>query len=332
MTKILVVDDEESIRTMMRMTLELDGYEVFTAGDGETALGLFGDKAPDVVLLDVRMPGMGGIEVLRRMRSLSPEAEVIIITGHGDMNMAVDCLRQEASNFLVKPVGDELLSIALKRSLEKLALKRKLKEYTRNLETLLREGNAELEKSFRFRENLIENSPDAIVSVGRNGEIAIFNSAAEKLLGYREEDVVGKFNIVNLYKPGVAKALMKDLRSPEYGGRGALRKREVIILHKDGREIPVFLSAAILYEHGREAGSVGIFTDLRERKELERKLLDREVRPPRAVEVQASLDRIRAGVETLRRSLSGNDAASGALDAIIMETEQIRAIIQSVSE
>ena len=67
MNKILLVDDEESIRNMMRMTLELDGYSVLTAADGPSALTIFQDEFPDVVLLDVRMPGMDGVEALRRM-------------------------------------------------------------------------------------------------------------------------------------------------------------------------------------------------------------------------------------------------------------------------
>ena len=113
---------------------------------------------------------MDGIEVLTRIKALDPDSEVIIITGHGDMEMAVECLRREASNFLTKPLGEELLSISLKRSLEKVALKKKVKQYTTNLETLVREANVELEQAYQFRENLIENSPDAIVSV-RKGRI-----------------------------------------------------------------------------------------------------------------------------------------------------------------
>ena len=118
----------------------------------------------------------------------------------------------------------------------------------------MREANDELERAYKFRENLIENSPDAIVSVKKGGEIVIFNSAAERLLGYSKEIVVGAMNIVNLYPPGVAKQIMKDLRSEDFGGKGVLQKREVEILHKDGRPIPVYISASILYEGSQESG------------------------------------------------------------------------------
>ncbi len=273
MAKVLVVDDEESIRNMMRMTLELDGHQILLAADGPTALNLYEKESPDVVFLDVRLPSMDGIEVLTRIKALDPDSEVIIVTGHGDMQMAVECLRREASNFLTKPLGEELLSISLKRSLEKVALKKKLKKYTSNLETLVREANVELEQAYQFRENLIENSPDAIVSVRRDGSIVIFNSAAEKMTGYKKSDVLGKMSIVGLYRPGEAKQVMKDLRSKRFGGSGILQKRELVLLDNQGNQIPVYLSASILYQGGQEAGSVGIFTDLREMKKLEKKLL-----------------------------------------------------------
>ena len=258
---------------MMRMTLELDGHQILLAEDGPTGLKLFEKESPDVVFLDVRLPGMDGIEVLTRIKALDPDSEVIIVTGHGDMQMAVECLRREASNFLTKPLGEELLSISLKRSLEKVALKKKLKQYTNNLETLVREANVELEQAYQFRENLIENSPDAIVSVRRDGSIVIFNSAAEKMTGYNKSEVLGKMNIVALYRPGEARLVMKDLRSKKFGGPGILQKREMVLLDNKANQIPVYLSAAILYQGGQEAGSVGIFTDLREMKKLEKKLL-----------------------------------------------------------
>jgi two-component system, NtrC family, sensor kinase len=273
MAKILVVDDEQSIRNMMQMTLELDGHQVVLAEDGPTGLEMFKQESPDVVLLDVRLPRMDGREVLTRIKALDPDSEVIIITGHGDLDMAVECLRREASNFLTKPVGEELLSISLRRSLEKVALKRKVKQYTTNLETLVREANVELEQAYQFRENLIENSPDAIVSIRKGGSIIIFNSAAERMLGYKKSEVLGKMNIAEVYPAGEAKRIMKDLRSKEFGGPGILQKREMVVVDKQGNEIPVYLSAAILYQAGQETGSVGIFTDLREMKKLERRLL-----------------------------------------------------------
>jgi len=337
MTTVLVVDDEESIRHLMRMTLELDGYRVLTAEDGPTALEMFEKEEPEVVLLDVRMPGMDGIEVLRRIKAVNSDTEVIIITGHGDLDMAVACLRKEASNFLTKPVDDEILSLSLKRSLEKLALKKKLKQYTSNLETLVREANLELERAYQFRENLIENSPDAIVSVRKGGEIIIFNSAAERLSGYKKEEVIGKMNIVDVYLPGVAKQIMKDLRSDDFGGRGILQKREVVLLDKHGEQIPVYISAAILYDEGRECGSVGIFTDLREKQKLEKQLLRAEklsslgkLSAGIAHEINQPLTGVLTFAHLLLKKFKDEPQTRKDLEIIVRETTRIKGIVQGI--
>ncbi|MCK5658238.1 MAG: response regulator, partial [Deltaproteobacteria bacterium] len=83
--KILVIDDEASTRDLLKMSLESDGYTVFVAEDGPKGLEIFARELPSVVLTDIKMPGMDGIEVLRRVKEQSPDTEVIVITGHGEM-------------------------------------------------------------------------------------------------------------------------------------------------------------------------------------------------------------------------------------------------------
>ncbi len=273
MSKILVADDEESIRKMMQITLELDGHQVLLAEDGPTGLEMFKKESSDVVFLDVRLPGMDGREVLIHIKALDPDSEVIMITGYGDMEITLECLRREASDFLTKPISEEILSISLKRSLERMARKRIVKQDTIILEALVREANVELEQAYQFRENLIENSPDAIVSIAKGGSIIIFNSAAERLLGYEKAEVVGKKNIADLYPRGEARRIMRDLRSNDYGSPGVLQKRDLVVLDKYGKEIPVCISASLLYQAGQEVGSVGIFTDLREIRGLEKQVI-----------------------------------------------------------
>ncbi len=334
---VLVIDDEQSIRELMRMSLEMDGYRVLLAENGEKGLEIFRTERPDVVLLDVRMPEMDGLEVLRTIKSEAPDAEVIMISGHGDMDMVLEALRAEAANFLTKPVHDDLLAFALKRSIERITMKRKLKQYTRNLETLVREANVELERAYQFRENLIENSPDAIVSVRKGGEIIIFNSAAERLLGYKKQEVIGKMNIVHVYPPGVAKRVMKDLRSESYGGKGILQKQELMVVNKDGASIPVYLSASILYEEGREAGSVGIFTDLREQKELEIQLMRTEklsslgkLSAGIAHEINQPLTGVLTFASLLLKKFQEDETTKKDLEVIVRETTRIRRIVQGV--
>jgi len=142
--KILLVDDEEGIRTVLGITLADYGYEVLKAGSGEEALRLFREREPEIVMTDIKMPGMDGIQVLRKIKKESPDTEVIMITGHGDMELAIQSLKWNATDFITKPINDDALEIALKRANEKIFLKSKMKEYTENLEQLVEEKTNEL--------------------------------------------------------------------------------------------------------------------------------------------------------------------------------------------
>ncbi|OGR22013.1 MAG: anti-anti-sigma factor [Desulfobacula sp. RIFOXYA12_FULL_46_16] len=114
--KILVIDDEKPTLSMFRLFLTAYGYEVVTAEDGEKGLALFHEIRPGIVFTDLKMPGLDGLEVLRRIRASDIPSEVIIITGHGDMENAVEALDLDASDFINKPVERHALSSALARA------------------------------------------------------------------------------------------------------------------------------------------------------------------------------------------------------------------------
>ncbi len=141
---LLLVDDEEDIRDVLQLPLEDLGYKVLTAENAETALAIFRKKKPAMVLTDIKMPGMDGIELLQEIKKDSPETEVIMITGHGDMSLAIKSLKYEATDFIIKPINVSSLEIALGRAEERIHTRFKLLEYTRNLEKLIRE-KAELQ-------------------------------------------------------------------------------------------------------------------------------------------------------------------------------------------
>jgi len=120
--RILVVDDEEHLRRMMRLTLEAAGYEVEEAADGESALALFGDGGRfDATLLDQRMPGLDGLETLRRMKRQRAEAVVIMVTAYATIELAVDAMKLGATDFVRKPMTPETLRQAVAAALEKRA-------------------------------------------------------------------------------------------------------------------------------------------------------------------------------------------------------------------
>jgi DNA-binding response OmpR family regulator len=114
--KILVIDDEKPTLSMFKLFLTAYGYEVYTAQDGERGLVLFNEICPEIVFTDIRMPGIDGLEVLRRIRESGIASQVIIITGHGDMEKAVEALDLDASDFINKPVERQALNSALARA------------------------------------------------------------------------------------------------------------------------------------------------------------------------------------------------------------------------
>ncbi len=142
--KILLADDEAGIRKVLGISLSDSGYEVLTAADGQAALEIFQQAKPPIVLTDIKMPGMDGIELLQKIKQQAPDTEVIMITGHGDMELAIRSLKHEATDFVTKPINDDVLDIALKRAHERIDMRRQLREYTENLEQLVRKQSARL--------------------------------------------------------------------------------------------------------------------------------------------------------------------------------------------
>ena len=147
---VLVVDDEVGIRHILEMSLETAGYKVLTAESGRQALTMVRDEHPSIVLADIKMPGMDGIQLLQKIKEESPDTEVIMMTGHADLDLAIQSLKYEASDFITKPVNYDALEIALKRVHEKLWMKDQIRQYTEGLERLVSEKSRRLVEAERL--------------------------------------------------------------------------------------------------------------------------------------------------------------------------------------
>ncbi len=147
---ILLVDDEEDIRDVLDISLSDLGYHVLTAANGEDALSIFRKENPPVVLSDIKMPGMDGIELLQKIKLENSDTEVIMITGHGDMDLAIKSLKYEATDFVTKPINDDVLEIALKKAFERISLRQQIRDYTENLEILVEEKTRKLLEAERL--------------------------------------------------------------------------------------------------------------------------------------------------------------------------------------
>jgi len=274
MTRLLLIDDEEINVRVLSMSLGSDGYEVFTATSGAKGLEIFDRENPEIVITDIKMPGMDGIEVLKRVKARDPDTEVIIITGHGDIDNAIEALKYGASDFINKPIRDEVLSIALSRAEEKVTIHEKLKTLTKELKRSVDIATRELRRKSSFQIKLIKSANDGIVATDKGFTIVIFNPAAEEIFGYTKQEAVGKLNVRDLYNEDVL-TVLDTKRQPPHAIK-APPSWETEIISKTGEAIPVRFSGTALYEKHEMVGSVAFFQDLREIKRLEAELIRTE--------------------------------------------------------
>ncbi len=132
--RILVIDDEAAIRDSLKMTLEYDGNDVMLAATGEEGVKLVEREAPDLVFLDIKMPGMDGLEVLQKLRHLVDVTPVVVISGHGDINTAVEATKLGAFDFIEKPLERERVLVTVRNAVDTRRLKTENKTYRRDAE------------------------------------------------------------------------------------------------------------------------------------------------------------------------------------------------------
>jgi len=204
----------------------------------------------------------------------------------------------------------------------------------------------ELHHTKDFLERLIDSSVDAIIAADMQGRIILFNKGAEAVLGYSAHEALAGMTVRQVYPPGIAERIMAQLRSPDFGGRGRLSVVRQELVNRSGELVPVNMTASILYEGGREVASVGIFTDLRDRMQLERKLSDVETRLEEseksavivalagtaAHELNQPLTSVMGYAELLKRKLKPEDFAFKPVDIIYREAERMAEIVRKIGK
>jgi len=238
--KVLIIDDEEGIRRVLRIILQQMGYAVLCAADGKEGLALFETESPSIVITDIRMPEVDGIQVLKSVKERTDEAEVIVVTGHGEMDLAIEALKLQASDFIHKPISNDALLLAVDRARERISIRRELRGYTEELERKVQEATAGLRRANAFQENLIQSSIDGIVGTDREGTVVVFNRSAQRLSRYSQEEVVSVKRISHLFG-GETSALMMEV----LGGRGSqgepsgIAHRDTHLVARDGTPVPI---------------------------------------------------------------------------------------------
>jgi signal transduction histidine kinase len=158
-TPVLIIDDEPSIREGLKEFLDDEGYDVHLAADGGEALGIFQKVYPELVVTDLRMPGMPGIEVISRIRALRDDTAVIVLTGHGTLETAVEAIRLNVFDFISKPIDLDQFKSTLDRARDGLLTARKVKEEMDSLWEQLALAQSHLNE---YRQKMAEVEPLAL--------------------------------------------------------------------------------------------------------------------------------------------------------------------------
>jgi DNA-binding NtrC family response regulator len=173
------VDDEQDIREASERILARIGFQVLKASRGDEGLAVLAKEKVSIVLLDLKMPGMDGLEVLQHIRSLDETIQVIVITGYATIETAIEAMKLGAYDFISKPFEPDQLRIVVNRAWEKISLRREAEKLEEERRRTL--SDLDLEKS-RIH-TILESFPSGVVVTNSRGQVVLMNPAFRQLLG-----------------------------------------------------------------------------------------------------------------------------------------------------
>jgi len=188
---ILIVDDEETIRQLLRKTLSREGYQCQEAPNAEQALEKLKNNLISLVVLDIKMPGKSGIELLPEIKAVYPDTAVVMATATIDINVAIQCMKQGAYDYVTKPFNLDAVVLSLDRALDKRRLELEIKEYQQHLEQMVAERTDELKQAI---EKIKLTSLDTIHRLAKAAE-------------YRDEDTGAHIKRIGQYSATIARKM-----------------------------------------------------------------------------------------------------------------------------
>lgn len=348
MDAVLIIDDERLIRELCCGILTQAGFRVLSAKDALEGLRLAQEEAVGVILLDIMMPGMSGLEALKRFGEIAPEAPVLMVTADSTRKSLIDSLRFGAHDFILKPFDPQDLIHAVKRAMERhrllkenrelmQALTHKVEELTKlnalyealahRLEERVREQTVELRKGKALLENILAHMASGLLVVDNDGRITMINrhgaevlhSSPEALLGERLLDQFPEAQKLLQVKPDrVSNEL--ELRLP------------------DGAVIPLgFNNSFLLSPQGEPEGVIVVFRDLSEIKQLQEEIRrkDRlatigEVASGIAHEIKNPLFGISSVAQILAKEVSFEPVHRDLVLAMVAETKRLNTLVENL--
>jgi two-component system, OmpR family, phosphate regulon sensor histidine kinase PhoR len=260
--RVLVVDDELDIREASERILSRIGFHLSTAARGDEALQIFERARSDIVLLDLKMPGLDGMEVLQRLRELDPSILVIVITGYATVETAIEAMKQGAYDFIPKPFEPDQLRIVVNRAADKIRLTRETQklelEKTRTLFDL------DTEKS-RLR-TIIESLPDGLLVTNTGGQVVLINPSCRQMLKLDRDTASGRPLQEYLSDEALCRLVM-EISKGKHVDYGDIPEQEFALV--DGTYLRA-VAQPVLGERKECLGAIVTFLDITSLKVLDR--------------------------------------------------------------
>lgn len=321
---MLVVEDKpEMIQILTDYVLEPQGYVPLTALNGEEGLRMALSEEPDLVILDLRMPKVSGMQVLQTLRELQRQVPVIVITAYGSEEVVVRALRLGADDYVAKPFElDEMIHV-IKRVLSKSKQEQERARLSQELEKSVEELTKQIEL-------ILHGIDEGVFTVDRELRILTFNPAAEKILGWREEEIIGR-PCAEVFGEDGAFSHQEKLISE------AMRKAKPVtsvkegypVISKDGQRIFVASSAVPLLDpDGQVVGAMVTFRDVSAEIELDHmksgfiSMVSHELRSP--------LSHIIASTELMREARLSSEQQQDLLNIVHTQSNRLNKFVAQI--
>jgi len=269
--RVLVVDDDENALRALEKLLRAEGFATSTAPDGEAALAEARRALPDVVLTDLHMPRMDGLELCTRLHEIDDDLPVIIMTAHADMESVIESLRERAEDFVTKPVECDAVLWRVKRAIARRAAKQEHEAARRALSERL-VAHAEAETQHRAQLNaLLENLSEGVAIADSTGRLVMINDAARAILSFGGEDpTVDTLHSLEAFDLQ-GRRLDSELRPLARALRGeSFTDYEVVRVRPNGdRRHVVSTGTSVSDRYGNVALAIVVFRDTTEQRHLE---------------------------------------------------------------
>ena len=258
---VLVVDDEKGIREGCRRILIDEGYSVDVGSNGKEGLELAKTKQYDLLLVDLMMPVMGGIELMEQVRLLDPEIIMIVVTGFATIETAVDAMRHGAYDYVPKPFTPDQLLAVVNRGLEK----RRLSQQARRLMEERDQKLLEVANEKSKLHTIVSSIADGILVINREHQLVLWNPAAIKMLNFSGQSEAGKEVSEVIPEKDLIKIIDKGF-SPESSRYTTIS--EEIVLPPPGKKTIMVNVSKVRDETGKDLGVVSTLSDITVLKEI----------------------------------------------------------------